>query len=189
LNSIKNLLMLSARQRKLCKQLHADRDRLYRMAFAWSHNADMAEEVVQETMIKALNNVDKVKNIEALDGWLFRVLSNCFFDACRKQRNDIDIDDIVLLDDNTPEIVHGQNEMLSSVKTAIEMLPLKHRQVLTLVDIENFSYAEVAEIVDAPLGTVMSRLNRARQSLKRILDESYNDNKRAKFRVVQGDRR
>lgn len=187
MKSIKNFLVLSARQRKLCKQLHVDRNRLYRMAFAWSHNADITDEVVQETMIKALNNIDKVKNIEALDGWLFRVLLNCFYDVCRKRRKDIDIDDIALFDDNTPETIHSQNEMLTSVKLAIEKLPLKHRQVLTLVDVESFSYAEVAEIVDAPLGTIMSRLNRARQSLKQILEDLHNNN-RANLKVVTGDR-
>lgn len=83
LNSIKQLLMLSAKQRSLCKRLEAGRSRLYRKAYAWSHNSAVAEDVVQEAMIKALNRVDKVKNIEALDGWLFRILSNCFIDYCR----------------------------------------------------------------------------------------------------------
>jgi len=163
--------MLTARQRKLCKRLEAGRNRLYRMAYAWSHNNDITEEVVQETMIKALNSVDKVNNIKALDGWLFRILSNCFIDYCRKQREEIDIDDTVLIDRDTPESLHSQDEMLAAVRYAIASLPFKHRQVLTLIDIENFTYAEVAEIIDVPLGTIMSRLNRARQSLKQILDE------------------
>ena len=84
LNSIKNLLLLSARQRKLCKRLETGRGRLFRMAYAWSYNADVADEIVQEAMIKALDSVDKVKNVDAIDGWLFRILSNCFIDFCRK---------------------------------------------------------------------------------------------------------
>jgi len=171
LSSIKQLLMLSARQRKLCKRLEAGRNRLYRMAYAWSHNHDVAEEVVQETMIKALNSVDRVKDIKALNGWLFRILSNCFIDYCRKQREEIEIDDTLLIEKDTPESLHCQDEMLAAVRYAIASLPFKHRQVLTLIDIENFTYAEVAEIVDAPLGTIMSRLNRARLSLKQKLDE------------------
>lgn len=168
--------MLSARQRKLCKQLEAGRGRLFRMAYAWSHNQDVADEVVQETMIKAMNSVDKVKNIDALDGWLFRVLSNCFIDLCRKRREEIDIDDVVLFEQDTPETIQQQNEMLVSVRLAIACLPIKHRQVITLIDIESFSYAEVASILDVPQGTVMSRLNRARQSLKNILNESTKEN-------------
>lgn len=176
MSSIKNLLMLSARQRKLCKRLEAGRGRLFRMAYAWSHNQDVADEVVQETMIKAMNSVDKVKNIDALDGWLFRVLSNCFIDLCRKRREEIDIDDVVLFEQDTPETIQQQNEMLVSVRSAIACLPIKHRQVITLIDIESFSYAEVASILDVPQGTVMSRLNRARQSLKNILNESTKEN-------------
>ena len=171
MSSIKQLLMLSAKQRKLCKRLETGRNRLYRMAYAWSHNSDIAEEVVQETMIKALNSVDRVNNIKALDGWLFRILSNCFIDYCRKQREEIDIDETLLIEKDTPESLHCQDEMLAAVRHAIASLPFKHRQVLTLIDIENFTYAEVAEIIDAPLGTIMSRLNRARQSLKQKLDE------------------
>ena len=179
--------MLSARQRKLCKRLEAGRGRLFRMAYAWSHNSDVADEVVQEAMIKALNSVDKVKNIEALDAWLFRILSNCFIDYCRKQRDEIDIDDTKMVERNTPETVHRQNEMLVTVRTAIASLSFKHRQVITLVDIENFSYAEVAEILDVPLGTIMSRLNRARQSLKQKLDEPLINNmgNRVKLEIVQ----
>ena len=168
--------MLSARQRKLCKRLEAGRGRLFRMAYAWSHNKDIADEVVQETMIKAMHNVDKVKNIDALDSWLFRVLSNCFIDLCRKRREEIDIDEVTLFEQDTPETLHLQNEMLASVRSAIACLPIKHRQVLTLIDIESFSYAEVASILDVPQGTVMSRLNRARQSLRKILDEPQRNN-------------
>ncbi len=178
--------MLSSRQRKLCKRLEAERGRLYRMAYAWSHNSDVADDVVQEAMIKALNSVDKIKNIEALDGWLFRILSNCFIDFCRRQRDEVDLSHTILVAQDTPETVHRQNEMLAAVRSAITNLPFKHRQVLTLIDIENFSYAEVAEIIDVPLGTIMSRLNRARQSLKQILNEQTVENSnKVKLEIVQ----
>jgi len=194
LSSIKNLLILSVKQRKLCKLLKSKRSQLFRMAFAWSHNADIADEVVQEAMVKAIKSVDKVKNIDVLDSWLFRILSNCFIDYYRKQRDEIDIDDILLVERDTPEVVHSQNEMLASVRSAIAGLPFKHRQVITLVDIEEFSYAEVANILDVPQGTVMSRLNRARQSLKKILNESKTEKlktaalKTTRLKVVQGER-
>ena len=186
MNSIKKFLILSSRQRKLCKRLEAERGRLYRMAYAWSHNSDVADDVVQEAMIKALNSVDKIKNIEALDGWLFRILSNCFIDFCRRQRDEVELNDTILVAQDTPETVHRQNEMLAAVRSAITKLPFKHRQVLTLIDIENFSYAEVAEIIDVPLGTIMSRLNRARQSLKQILNEQTVENSnKVKLEIVQ----
>jgi RNA polymerase sigma-70 factor, ECF subfamily len=184
-NTLKNLLMLSSRQRNLCTRLEAGRSRLFRMAYAWSHCTDTADEVVQEAMIKAFNSVDKVKDANALDGWLFRILSNCFIDHCRKKRSEINIDDVVLIEKNTPETIHGKNEMLTTVRSAIGNLPFKHRQVITLIDIENFSYAEVAEIIDAPPGTVMSRLNRARKSLRQILNTSpVNEVKTTKLKIV-----
>ena len=186
LNSIKQFLMLSNRQRKLCKRLEIERGRLYRMAYAWSHSSDVADDVVQEAMIKALNSVDKIKNIEALDGWLFRILSNCFIDFCRKQHEEVELNDTILVAQDTPETVHRQNEMLAAVRSAIASLPFKHRQVLTLVDIENFSYAEVAEIIDVPQGTIMSRLNRARQSLRQILDKQPVEvSNKVKLEIVQ----
>jgi RNA polymerase sigma-70 factor (ECF subfamily) len=185
LNSIKNLLMLSARQRKLCKRLESDRGRLFRMAYAWSQNQDVADEVVQQTMIKAMHGIDKVRNIDAIDSWLFRMLSNCFIDLCRRRREEVDVDDVVLFEQDTPETIHLQNEMLISVRSAIACLPVKHRQVITLIDIESFSYAEVACILDIPQGTVMSRLNRARQSLKKILSEQTKENNKTLLKVVR----
>lgn len=185
MNSIKNLLMLSARQRKLCKRLESDRGRLFRMAYAWSQNQDVADEVVQQTMIKAMHGIDKVRNIDAIDSWLFRMLSNCFIDLCRKRREEVDVDDVVLFEQDTPETIHLQNEMLISVRSAIACLPVKHRQVITLIDIESFSYAEVACILDIPQGTVMSRLNRARQSLKKILSEPTKENNKTLLKVVR----
>ncbi len=179
--SIKNLLILSSKQRKLCKRLKCNREQLFRMAYAWSHNADIADEVVQEAMIKALNSVEKIKNIDALDSWLFRILSNCFIDLYRKNRDEVDIDKTLLVERNTPEVVHSKNEMLASVRLAIASLPVKHRQVITLVDIEEFSYAEVATILSIPPGTVMSRLNRARQTLKNTLNES----KQNKLKIIR----
>lgn len=182
--SIKSLLLLSSKQRLLCKRLEAGRGRLFRMAYAWCHDSDIADDVVQETMVKAMQNVDTVKDTDTLDGWLFRVLSNCFIDYCRRRREQIDIDDIVLLANETPESVNCQSEMLAWVKYGISGLPFKHRQVITLIDIESFSYTEVANILDIPQGTVMSRLNRARQALKKRLQESNIGNESMKHDAI-----
>ncbi len=79
-------------------------------------------------MIKAFNSVDRVKNIEALDGWLFRILSNCFNDFCRKQREGVAMEDAMLVERDTPETIHRQNEMLAAVRAAIVRLPFKHHR-------------------------------------------------------------
>lgn len=175
---------MSARQRKVCKRLEQCRGRLHRMAYAWTHQDDVADDVVQETMIKALMNADRVNELKSVDSWLFRILFNCFIDVCRKHRPHSDVDDELLFEPDTPESVHSRKDMLASVRAAISQLPLKQRQVVTLVDIENFTYAEVAEITDVPIGTVMSRLNRARQALKQILADFYKESK-AGLRIVK----
>lgn len=178
--------MLTAKQRQLCKRLQSGRGRLYRMAYAWTHNGDVADEVVQQTMIKAVQKIDQLENTKALDSWIFRVMANCFIDICRKHREHVDIDDVMLFDEETPETVHSHSEMLMLVRSAIARLPLKHRQVLTLIDIESFSYAEVSDILGVPMGTIMSRLNRARHALKQILEEDHlHNNKTATLRLVK----
>lgn len=184
LDSIKSLLALSARQRQLRKQLEANRGRLHRMAYAWSHNIDVADEIAQKTIINALDNADDIKNIDAIDIWLFRALSNCFADFCRQYPEETDVDKVLASKKDTPDTVHGQNEMLASIRYAIARLPLKYRQVITFVDIEGFSYAKVADILDVPMGTIMSRLNRARQSLKKRLAESKLKSKKTGLKVV-----
>ena len=171
MNKIKSLLLLSANQRKLCEHLEEQQSRLKRMAFSWTHDMDVADEIVQETMIKAINHVDSVKDTAAIDGWMFRILSNCFYDHCRRSKDTVDIDDCVLIDDHTPDSINDRSEMLSGVRAAVARLPVKHRQVITLVDLESMSYMEVADILEVPIGTVMSRLNRARQNLKKLLME------------------
>lgn len=174
MKNISNLLFLSARQRQFCEHLEQARPRLMRMAYSWTHDIDIADEIVQETSIKALKNVDKVKDMKALDGWMFRVLSNCFYDHCRRQHETVDIDDCVLVDHQSPDVISDQDDMLANVRDAISTLPVKHRQVITLVDIESMSYMEVADILQIPIGTVMSRLNRARQKLKETLQDEIN---------------
>lgn len=191
MSSIKNYLIFSAKQRRLCERLEAARGRLLRMAYAWSNNPEVADEVVQKTMatvqktvINAINNVDKLHDAGALDSWLFRILSNCFIDMHAKQREKIGAEKELLFEPDIPETVHNKNEMLASIRYAMARLPFRHRQVITLVDIESFSYAEVADILDVPMGTIMSRLNRARQLLKQTLDESKINNNKANLKIV-----
>lgn len=172
MKNIKSLLLLSAKQRKLCERLQAEQPRLRRMAYSWTHDMDIADDIVQEAMIKAVRYVDNVKDMRAIDGWMFRVLSNCFYDHCRKQKDTVDIDDCVLHDEHTPDSNNDRDEMLTGVRSAVSMLPVKHRQVVTLVDLEGMSYTEVAEALEVPIGTVMSRLNRARQKLRTLLEET-----------------
>ena len=168
------ILSLICRTRDLRKQLEQSRTKLYRVAFSWCHNSALADDLVQETLSKALKNASQLRDPELLNSWLFRILNNCWHDHFRQHRemDDIDeIEDFRYANTDTPEDAHAQNQIVDRVRAAISQLPLGQRQVLTLVDLEEFSYAEVASILGVPAGTVMSRLCRARRSLKELLQE------------------
>lgn len=168
-----SIFSLFCQDREFRRRLETSRDRLYRMAYAWSHDPDLADDLVQEALAKALKNSDKIRDHAALDAWLFRILSNCWHDHFRRQRDMVEIEENDHVHELTPERLHATQEIVHSVRNAIGELPMGQRQVVTLVDLEGFSYAEVAEILGIPAGTVMSRLCRARRALKeRLLDSS-----------------
>lgn len=155
--------------RKLDKQLATQRPRLYRLANSWCGDAMLADDLVQETLKKALIKQDQLKDFSRLEAWLFRILHNCWMEYLRAKKPALDIDDVDLEMDETPEAQMTEQQIIKRVRNAIAILPLTQRQVITLVDLENSSYAEVAEILDIPVGTVMSRLSRARAMLKQRL--------------------
>jgi RNA polymerase sigma-70 factor (ECF subfamily) len=168
------ILSLFCRSNDLKDQLDNIRPKLYRLAYSWSHNAALADDLVQETLIKALKNSSQLRDPALLNSWLFSILANCLRDHFRQHK---EMDDIEELEDyryaheNTPENVHSQSQIVSRVRDAVAKLPLGQRQVLTLVDLEELTYIEVASILGIPIGTVMSRLCRARVAMKILLKE------------------
>lgn len=166
-----NPLTLLCRQTKFKQRLEATRLRLYRLAYSWTHDAMLADDLVQETLAKALKNARQLRDLELFDRWVFRILANCWRDHFRQAREMEDIELTDLSSDVTPDQEHDQAETVRVVRAAIARLPVGQRQALTLVDLEGFSYAEVAEILEIPMGTVMSRISRARGTLKELLFE------------------
>ena len=158
------------------KQLEEMRPRLYKVAYSWCHAADIADDLVQDTVIKAIRNANSLRDMNAMNSWLFTILSNCWRDYLRRQKPTDDIDECVFTNDDTPELAKERQDITDIVQRAIATLPQGQRQVLSLVDLEGFSYAEVAEIVGIPTGTVMSRLNRARKALAEQLLELKEQN-------------
>lgn len=152
--------------RKIQKQLNERWHRLYRLAYAWSHDPHLASDLAQETIVKAIAKRHQLKDEKNLDAWLFSILNNCWRDHWRSKKKMIDIDSVdpVILDD--PQ---EQSDIINSMRHAIAQLSFKQRQIITLIDLEEMSYKEVANILDIPIGTVMSRLCRARATLKTAL--------------------
>ncbi len=164
-----DLLDFFTRSREAQRALQQARTRLYRVAYAWCHNAALADDLVQETLSKALKHSTQLRDPKARDAWLFTILANCFRDHFRKTRDMDDIDDIEISHDTTPETESSRAEIVNMVRAAIARLPQGQRQVVTLVDLEGFSYVEVSQVLDVPIGTVMSRLCRARNAMKDML--------------------
>jgi len=148
------------------------RENLYRIAYSWCHNPALADDLVQETLAKALKNGNQLRDLTTVKAWLYRILSNCWRDHFRRSRDTVDIDDVVLVDKDTPDRRNDRQQIIHRVRDAIARLPNGQRQVITLVDLEGCTYIEVAQILDVPIGTVMSRLSRARQALKQLLLEA-----------------
>ena len=153
--------------------IEAQRPLLYRIAYAWCHDPALADDLVQETLSKAWARRAQLRDEAVLKGWMVSILNHCWLDYLRGRRDFDDVDD--LQDElesgaESPEACCNREEVVACVRAAVARLPQGQRQVLTLVDLEEFGYAEVAGILDIPVGTVMSRLSRARASLKNLLD-------------------
>lgn len=154
-------------QRRAFRKLVCNsRDRLYRMAFAWTHDPHLADDLVQQTLYKALRNQKQLKELEAAEAWLFRILSNCLKDHYRAKREVVPADDLVTPDRASPDRMTEREQLVTMVQQAVRQLPLAQCQVVTLVDLEGFTYSMVAKILDIPVGTVMSRLCRGRRALR-----------------------
>ncbi|MFN3785677.1 MAG: RNA polymerase sigma factor [Thiothrix sp.] len=154
---------------RLDRQLSEQRPRLHRMAMAWCGDAILADDLVQDTLTKALEKQEQLKDEERLGAWLYRILHNCWMEYLRTQKPTLDIDEVELTCTDCPEKQFTDDQLAEYVRAAVETLPVGQRQVMTLVDLEGCSYEQVALILDIPQGTVMSRLSRARETMKKRL--------------------
>lgn len=153
--------------------IEAQRPLLYRVAYAWCHDAALADDLAQEALSKAWARRDQLRETAALKGWLVSIMNHCWLDHLRARRDFEDVDDLhdtLASNADLPEVCCDREQLVACVRAAVATLPLAQRQVLTLVDLEEFGYAEVARILEIPVGTVMSRLSRARAALKLILE-------------------
>lgn len=154
---------------RLDRQLSEQRPRLHRMALAWCGDPILADDLVQDTLTKALEKQEQLKDEERLGAWLYRILHNCWMEYLRTQKPTLDIDEVELTCTDCPEKQFADDQLAEQVRAAVEALPIGQRQVMTLVDLEGCSYEQVALILDIPQGTVMSRLSRARETMKKRL--------------------
>ena len=162
-------------------------DQLYSHAMRMTRNAADAEDLVQETYLKGYRAFDSFKEGTNLRAWLFRILTNSYINNYRKKQRRPDepalgdVEDLYMYRrlggaETSTLGRSAEDELLdtlteSEVKDAIEALPEQYRDAVLLADVEGFAYKEIAEILDVPIGTVMSRLHRGRKRLQDQLME------------------
>ncbi|MFK7932699.1 MAG: sigma-70 family RNA polymerase sigma factor [Saprospiraceae bacterium] len=156
-------------------------DALNTFAYHLTYNSDDAEDLVQETYLKAYRFIDKYQVGTNAKAWLFKILKNGFINQYRKKSKaptKVDIDEVANFHNEEDTQLSGytdlreemfQHMMGDEVTMAINSLPVNFRIVILLCDIEGFTYEEIAKIIDIPIGTVRSRLFRARNLLKKQL--------------------
>ena len=162
-------------------------DQLYGAARRMTRNDAAAEDLVQETYLRAYKGFDRFTEGTNLRAWLFRILTNLFINEYRRRKRrpeEVDLGDTDTLylyrglggADSARLARSAEDELLdeltsSEVRDAIEALPEGYRVAVLLADVEGFAYKEIAEILDVPIGTVMSRLHRGRKRLRQTLQE------------------
>lgn len=156
---------------------------LQTFAYHLTYNQEDAADLVQDTYLKAYRFIDKYEKGTNAKAWLFKILKNAYINEYRKrvrQPVKVDFDDILPYHDTDDDRITGYSDlreeifthmMGDEVTTAINSLPVDFRTVILLCDIEGFTYEEIASIIDVPIGTVRSRLFRARNLLKEKLME------------------
>ncbi len=187
-------------------------DQLYGAALRMTRNAADAEDLVQETFLKAYRGYERFEAGTNLKAWMYRILTNSYINRYRaKQRRpdetDIsDVEDMYLyrrlggeqatLGDSAEEsFLNSVTD--DAIKKAIEAIPENFRIAVLLADVEGFAYKEIAEIIDVPIGTVMSRIHRGRKALEKqlhsyaeernLLPDSENGNEVTDVSVVDAE--
>jgi RNA polymerase sigma-70 factor (ECF subfamily) len=157
-------------------------DALYRSALYLAKNESAADDLVQETYLKAFKFLQDDKEISNVKAWLFKILMNAFINKYRKEKREpslVDFDSVEAFHHSiqeeaaAPSILEDEfslDKFLDDdIKNALETLPDDFRMVILLSTVEGFSYKEISKIINCPVGTVMSRIYRGRKMLKEKL--------------------
>ncbi len=148
--------------------------RLYRYGVSLARDDDQARDLVQECVVKVLGARRTPDDEPAYRAWLFRILRNTFLDRARRDRTAASFLDPGPVPDDRVEFWHGDERLINGLDVRRQMARLAphHREILALIDLAGLSYGEAAEILDVPVGTVMSRVSRARRALLEGIGET-----------------
>lgn len=159
--------------------------KVFNIAFRMMGNQEDASDIAQEVFIRVYKSIKNFKEESSLSTWIYRIATNVCLDELRKRKknNIISINSTLQLDDSEltleledpgdrPDELLQKKELCREIQEAIECLNEEHKAVIVLRDINGLSYEEISKILQCSLGTVKSRINRARSSLKSILLKS-----------------
>ena len=144
--------------------------RIYNLCYRMTHNAEDAEDMAQEALLKAWRNLRKFNAKSSFSTWLYRIAVNTCLDKLRKNKAKlVSIQEMgesgrMITDERSLHIQERSAER-EQIKEAMKALPPKHRAIVILRDVQGYSYEEIADILQCPMGTVRSRLARARKKI------------------------
>ena len=156
-------------------------DGLYAYAMVLSRNPAMAADLVQETYLRALKAKESLRPDSNVKSWLFTILRNIWLNHLRHERagpkiaeldSDQNLADVSIATSEDPHDLYVRNVQHEQVRTAIQQLPIEFREIIILREYQELSYSEIANVLQCPVGTVMSRLARARSKLGDMLSIS-----------------
>ncbi len=175
------LLAIFEQQNQIYKDFENEaiphRDALYNFAYQLTGDSDEADDLTQETLLRAFRFFDKFEKGTNCKAWLFRIMKNTYINIYRKQKKSpekVDYEEVENYYENikasSADSSHLEKDLYDNllddeISYALSSLPEEARTVLLLCDIEGFSYEEIAGFLDCPIGTVRSRLHRARKML------------------------
>ncbi len=157
------------------------RDQLFKTALRLTRSVEESEDLLQETFLKAFRHYHQFTEGTNLKAWLFRIMKNSFINGYRRNRNRpqmLDFDELRDSGDNSventptrqdPEVDLLGRELDHEIRDALMALPHHYRMAVLMVDLQGLSYQEVADTLEVPIGTIMSRLYRGRKKIERAL--------------------
>ena len=160
------------------ERLHSNYTNLYRLAYSWAQHKPLAQDLVQETMLKAIEKNYQLKQLDEMTPWLCKIMHNLYMDKLRYDHKwlfveEAEIDSQLASPSSEDTVIQEQTQ--SKIHQAIGQLSVGQREIITLVDLQGLSYQQTSEILEVPVGTIMSRLSRARNQLKTLLKSEQQD--------------
>ncbi|HOU52436.1 MAG TPA: sigma-70 family RNA polymerase sigma factor [Myxococcota bacterium] len=170
------------RRRRFEREALPHLDACYRFALALTRDAAEADDLVQETMLRAFRAFDSYTEGTRCKAWLFRILKNVFLNRRRTDGREVDLEESLgaiqeLGWEDRPFYRSPEDAVLLAatrdrIEEALGRMPRDFREAVVLADVEGLSYQEIAEVMGTPIGTVMSRIHRGRRMLRSLLGES-----------------